>query len=154
MMSAPQSLTTPIRHQMSRTAVRGAGAIAARNFHASGVAQKKGDLGAAELTKILTEKMAGYDSETNIDEVGKVLSIGDGIARVYGLRSVQAGEMVEFPGGEWGRAMGRPAAAGGGDGAAAAVVWCSRCCSCRCLFLLLLPPPLLTLTAQASAEWR
>jgi F-type H+-transporting ATPase subunit alpha len=70
----------------------------ARPFHASAVAAKKGDISASELSSILQEKMSGAGDDVSIDEVGKVLNIGDGIARVYGLRSVQAGEMVEFPG--------------------------------------------------------
>ena len=69
----------------------------ARTFHASPVAAKKGDISASELSSILQEKIEGLKGGVSIDEVGKVLSIGDGIARVYGLKNVQAGEMVEFP---------------------------------------------------------
>lgn len=56
-------------------------------------------LSAGELSSILEERISKYYSEgvkTNIDEIGNVISIGDGIARVYGLNKVQAGEMVEF----------------------------------------------------------
>lgn len=51
---------------------------------------------AAELSSILEERVLNFKQEVNVDEVGKVLSIGDGIARVHGLNKVQAGEMVEF----------------------------------------------------------
>jgi len=55
-------------------------------------------MSASELSSILQQQMGSVGADVSIDEVGKVLNIGDGIARVYGLRSVQAGEMVEFPG--------------------------------------------------------
>jgi len=77
----------------------------ARSFHASAAAAKKGDISASELSSILQEKMSSVSDDVIIDEVGKVLNIGDGIARVYGLRSVQAGEMVEFPGAIKGMAL-------------------------------------------------
>src|SRR5206468_4664041 len=51
------------------------------------------------------QPIAGFGSEAYIAEVGQVLSVGDGIARVYGLDKVQAGEMVEFPGGIRGMAL-------------------------------------------------
>ena len=54
---------------------------------------------AAEISKILKEQIKNFGDDTEVAEVGKVLSVGDGIARVYGLDKVQAGEMVEFPGG-------------------------------------------------------
>jgi len=53
-------------------------------------------MSAAELTDILEKRLSGYASSFDVDEIGKVLSVGDGIARVYGLKNVQAGEMVEF----------------------------------------------------------
>ena len=53
-------------------------------------------MSAAELTNVLEERLVHYETGYDVDEVGKVLSVGDGIARVYGLRNVQAGEMVEF----------------------------------------------------------
>jgi len=52
---------------------------------------------AVELTGIIEERLASYYSDVNIDEIGRVLSIGDGIARIYGLGGIQAGEMCEFP---------------------------------------------------------
>ena len=63
------------------------------------------DLRAAEISSILKEQIAGFGTETDVAEVGQVLSVGDGIARIYGLDQVQAGEMVEFPGGSRGMAL-------------------------------------------------
>ncbi len=60
---------------------------------------------AAEISKILKEQIKNFGNDTEVAEVGKVLSVGDGIARVYGLDKVQAGEMVEFPGGTMGMAL-------------------------------------------------
>ena len=53
---------------------------------------------AAEISAILKQEIKNFGEESTISEVGQVLSVGDGIARVYGLDNVQAGEMVEFPG--------------------------------------------------------
>ena len=58
-----------------------------------------------EITSILRERIEQYDLETNLAEVGTVLSVGDGIARIYGLDNVQAGEMVEFDNGTKGMAL-------------------------------------------------
>ena len=55
------------------------------------------DIRAAEISAILKSQIAGFGEEAEVSDVGQVLSVGDGIARVYGLESVQAGEMVEFP---------------------------------------------------------
>ncbi len=63
------------------------------------------DIRAAEISKILKEQIAGFGADAEVSEVGKVLSVGDGIARVYGLDKVQAGELVEFPGGIKGMAL-------------------------------------------------
>lgn len=56
-------------------------------------------VGTAEVSSILEEKILGADTSADLEETGRVLSIGDGIARVYGLRNVQAEEMVEFSSG-------------------------------------------------------
>jgi F-type H+-transporting ATPase subunit alpha len=53
-------------------------------------------MSAAELSKVLEERIKNYYTTVDVNEVGKVLSVGDGIARVYGLKKIQAGEMVEF----------------------------------------------------------
>lgn len=58
-----------------------------------------GPAGTAEVSSILEEKILGADTGAELEETGRVLSIGDGIARVYGLRNVQAEEMVEFSSG-------------------------------------------------------
>ena len=63
------------------------------------------DLRAAEISAILKDQIANFGTEAEVAEVGQVLSVGDGIARVYGLDRVQAGEMVEFPGGIQGMAL-------------------------------------------------
>src|SRR5580698_11469966 len=60
---------------------------------------------AAEISAILKQQIANFGSEADVAEVGQVLSVGDGIARVYGLDKVQAGEMVEFPNGTRGMAL-------------------------------------------------
>lgn len=52
---------------------------------------------AAEISNVIEERISNYYSNINIDEVGRVLTIGDGIVRAYGLGSIQAGEMCEFP---------------------------------------------------------
>ncbi len=63
------------------------------------------DIRAAEISSILKDQIKNFGTETAVSEVGQVLSVGDGIARVYGLDNVQAGEMVEFPGGIRGMAL-------------------------------------------------
>ena len=63
------------------------------------------DIRASEISAILKEQIANFGTEAEVAEVGQVLSVGDGIARVYGLDNVQAGEMVEFPGGIKGMAL-------------------------------------------------
>ena len=60
---------------------------------------------AAEISAILKEQIKNFGKDAAVAEVGRVLSVGDGIARVYGLDNVQAGEMVEFPGGIRGMAL-------------------------------------------------
>ena len=60
---------------------------------------------AAEISAILKKQIKDFGAEAEVTEVGQVLSVGDGIARIYGLDSVQAGEMVEFPGGIKGMAL-------------------------------------------------
>ena len=63
------------------------------------------DIRAAEISEILKQQIADFGTEADVSEVGTVLSVGDGIARAYGLDQVQAGEMVEFPGGIKGMAL-------------------------------------------------
>merc|ERR1711981_1358044 len=68
-------------------------AVAAREFQASA---KNAAIGAAEISSILEDRIPSFYEDVNIDEIGRVLTVGDGIAMVYGLNKVQAGEMVEF----------------------------------------------------------
>ncbi|XP_002918165.1 ATP synthase subunit alpha, mitochondrial [Ailuropoda melanoleuca] len=75
----------------------GSSFIAARNLHASNTRLQK--TGTAEVSSILEERILGADTSVDLEETGRVLSIGDGIARVHGLRNVQAEEMVEFSSG-------------------------------------------------------
>ena len=63
------------------------------------------DIRAAEISRVIKDQIANFGTEAQVSETGQVLSVGDGIARVYGLDNVQAGEMVEFENGT--RGMGR-----------------------------------------------
>ncbi|MCK4866926.1 MAG: F0F1 ATP synthase subunit alpha, partial [Alphaproteobacteria bacterium] len=63
------------------------------------------EIRAAEISNIIKEQIANFGAEAEVAEVGQVISVGDGVARVYGLDKVQAGEMVEFPGGIKGMAL-------------------------------------------------
>src|SRR5215471_16655268 len=63
------------------------------------------EIRAAEISAILKQQIADFGGEADVAEVGQVLSVGDGIARIYGLDRVQAGEMVEFPNGMKGMAL-------------------------------------------------
>jgi proton translocating ATP synthase F1 alpha subunit len=79
---------------------------ARRGFRASPLAgAKKGQPTAAELSSIIESKIMEYGGSVQLEEIGKVLAIGDGIARVHGLQRVQAGEMVEFSSGLRGMAL-------------------------------------------------
>src|SRR5688500_3034255 len=63
------------------------------------------EIRAAEISAILRQQIENFGTEADVAEVGQVLSVGDGVARVFGLDNVQAGEMVEFPGGVRGMAL-------------------------------------------------
>jgi len=65
------------------------------------MAQIKAD----EITKLIREQIDNYETKIAVDEVGTVMSVGDGIARVYGLEKVMAGELLSFPHGVSGLAM-------------------------------------------------
>ena len=71
--------------------------VAARSMAASSVAANKA--GAAEVASLLEGRIMGAGSSGDLQETGQVLAIGDGIARVHGLRNIQAEEMVEFSSG-------------------------------------------------------
>lgn len=68
--------------------------VAARSINTSAAR-----CGSAEVSSILEERILGQTTSASLDETGRVLSIGDGIARVYGLKNIQAEEMVEFSSG-------------------------------------------------------
>ncbi len=63
------------------------------------------EIKAAEISEILKKQIADFSAQADVAEIGQVLSVGDGVARVYGLDNVRAGEMVEFPGGIKGMAL-------------------------------------------------
>ncbi len=63
------------------------------------------DIRAAEISRVIRDQIANFSADAEVSEVGTVLSVGDGIARVYGLDQVQAGEMVEFANGTKGMAL-------------------------------------------------
>lgn len=71
-----------------------ANVVAARNFQTAAPRYA-----GAEMSSILEERILGQTASASLDETGRVLSIGDGIARVYGLKNIQAEEMVEFSSG-------------------------------------------------------
>ena len=62
-------------------------------------------ISAGELSTLLEQRISNYYTKLNVDEIGRVLSVGDGIARVYGLNKIQSGEMVEFANGMKGMAL-------------------------------------------------
>jgi F-type H+-transporting ATPase subunit alpha len=62
-------------------------------------------LAGAELSTLLEQRITNYYTKLQVDEIGRVVSVGDGIARVYGLNKIQAGEMVEFASGVKGMAL-------------------------------------------------
>lgn len=70
-----------------------AAAVLSRKIHLTGTNN------GAEISSILEERILGAAPKADLDETGRVLSIGDGIARVYGLKNIQADEMVEFSSG-------------------------------------------------------
>jgi len=103
MQAARQAMRRAATGMKAVTNVRPAVAVAARQFHKTA---QRAAMNAQEVTSILEDRIKSFYSDTNIDEIGKVLSIGDGIANVYGLNEVQAGEMVEFsPSGMKGMAL-------------------------------------------------
>merc|ERR1711968_333426 len=89
-----QAARTAVRHAAAGLARAPVAANLARQFQSS--APRAAGLGAAEISNILEDRIKNFYSEVNTDEIGRVLSIGDGIAIVYGLEEVRAGELVEF----------------------------------------------------------
>ncbi|ESO06585.1 hypothetical protein HELRODRAFT_184942 [Helobdella robusta] len=93
----PKSITEVSKHAL------GAGFVACRKLSTTKPVKAVG--GSAEISSILEERILGQTTAVNLEETGKVLSIGDGIARVYGLKNIQAEEMVEFSSGLKGMAL-------------------------------------------------
>merc|ERR1711875_67650 len=79
-------------------------AVASKQFSTS-VTNAKAKAGLSEISSILEDRVLGAAPAVNLEETGRVLSIGDGIARVYGLKNIQAEEMVEFSSGLKGMAL-------------------------------------------------
>merc|ERR1711971_920261 len=101
-MAAALARQTPKAANMAKQAPTMA--VAARQFSASAT-QQKSKAALSEISSILEERVLGAAPAVNLEETGRVLSIGDGIARVYGLKDVQAEEMVEFSSGLKGMAL-------------------------------------------------
>merc|ERR1712004_759437 len=101
-MAAALARQTPKAANMAKQAPTMA--VAARQFSASAT-QQKSKAALSEISSILEERILGAAPKANLDETGRVLSIGDGIARVYGLKNIQAEEMVEFSSGLKGMAL-------------------------------------------------
>ncbi|XP_064391309.1 ATP synthase subunit alpha, mitochondrial-like [Halichondria panicea] len=74
-------------------------------YHNSGIRHASGGPTSAEVSSILEQRIMGFSDNVELEETGRVLSIGDGIARVYGLKNIQAEEMVEFSSGLRGMAL-------------------------------------------------
>ena len=94
-------LSALTRHVVARRS--GSGAVLALQHRRRGYAEAKAS--PTEVAGILEERIRGAGAEVNMAETGKVLSVGDGVARVYGLRQVQAEELVEFASGVKGMAL-------------------------------------------------
>merc|ERR1712088_365508 len=101
-MAAALARQTPKAANMAKQAPTMA--VAARQFSASAT-QQKSKAALSEISSILEERILGAAPAANLEETGCVLSIGDGIARVYGLKNIQAEEMVEFSSGLKGMAL-------------------------------------------------
>merc|ERR1719326_2475469 len=95
-----------MRRTLPTGAARAASVASVRHFRSTpSAAAKKDAPTAAELSAIIESKIMDYGGKVELEEIGKVLAIGDGIARVHGLQRVQAGEMVEFDSGLRGMAL-------------------------------------------------
>merc|ERR1712180_440054 len=102
-MAAALARQTPKAASMVKQATP-AMAVASKQFSTS-VTNNKAKAGLSEISSILEERILGAAPAANLEETGRVLSIGDGIARVYGLKNIQAEEMVEFSSGLKGMAL-------------------------------------------------
>merc|ERR1712158_62954 len=95
-------IAAPVARQMAKSAPQVGGAMSIMAKNLSNSANLKAS---AEVSSILEERILGSCTQVNLGETGRVLSIGDGIARVYGLKNIQAEEMVEFSSGLKGMAL-------------------------------------------------
>ncbi|EPT30033.1 ATPase synthase subunit alpha, putative [Toxoplasma gondii ME49] len=77
----------------------------ARLLHTSSLRAAGAKISPSEMSRLLEERIAGWKTQTSTEEVGRVVSVGDGIARLFGLEGVQAGELVEFQNGMTGMAL-------------------------------------------------
>jgi len=108
-MALSARIATSVIRALPRTSVQvpkvlPAASVASRLFSTNNVLQKAAST-SAETSTILEERILGAAPKTDLEETGRVLSIGDGIARVYGLKNIQAEEMVEFSSGLKGMAL-------------------------------------------------
>jgi proton translocating ATP synthase F1 alpha subunit len=97
--------STALRRELPRLAPSVLAPVAAATNVQQRSYAKSASLTAAELSSLLEQRISNVTSAVDVEEVGKVVSVGDGIARCYGLKSVQAGEMVEFSAGIKGMAL-------------------------------------------------
>merc|ERR1712038_1423831 len=95
-------IAAPVARQMAKSAPQVGGAMSIMAKNLSNSANLKAS---AEVSSILEERILESAPKSNLEETGRVLSIGDGIARVYGLKNIQAEEMVEFSSGLKGMAL-------------------------------------------------
>jgi len=103
-LAQPSRILSVAKSVQRAAMVQRLGAVAAvRLLQSSAVSQAS--TGTAEVSSILEERILGASSQPELEETGRVISIGDGIARVYGLKNVQAEEMVEFSSGLRGMAL-------------------------------------------------
>ncbi|KAJ1678036.1 Alpha subunit of the F1 sector of mitochondrial F1F0 ATP synthase, partial [Spiromyces aspiralis] len=105
MLKNVSRLALPARASLARNAARAIAPVAARAFSVKTTVNANAKPAASEVTSILEERILGASGKVDLQETGRVLSVGDGIARVYGLKNVQAEEMVEFSSGVRGMAL-------------------------------------------------
>ena len=87
------------------TITSASGSLTSRGHVFSKIGARAMAMSAVELSTLLEQRISNHYTDLNIDEIGRVLSVGDGIARVYGLNKIQSGEMVEFASGVRGMAL-------------------------------------------------
>ncbi|KAJ1921225.1 Alpha subunit of the F1 sector of mitochondrial F1F0 ATP synthase [Mycoemilia scoparia] len=105
MLKNASRLVSTARVPLARSVARAAAPIAVRAFSSKAPVLANAKPAASEVTSILEERILSSTGKVDLQETGRVLSVGDGIARVYGLKNVQAEEMVEFSSGVRGMAL-------------------------------------------------